>query len=111
MTSRGLLHELHHPEVTELIPALSTFDDWLFMRDPEGFTVHTKLHQLLKSEPITDSREVTFLWRQLRPLTLLGFEKFWKLVDEKESLIIDVDEAYYDVWEEEGAQVFGMRHR
>lgn len=99
-----------HPEVGKLLPDDSCFEDWLFMKDPEGSSNLSKTHFMLSREPASESREQNFLWRQLRHMSLLTFKKYWDLFEDSCPLF-DEENAYFHVWEHEGIKISGMRHK
>ena len=65
---------------------------------------------MLKQVPSIVSDDSMYMWRQLRHLDLLDFKYYWEKLQELGPLI-DPVESYFDVWEVNGIQFLGMRHR
>ena len=114
--TRGLMYHFKHPEVHDLLPDLSSIEDWLFMRDPDGDSDVSRVHFMLLREP---TGAQTKLWKRMTKLTIQLFKSYWERV-ESEINLFDSNNAYFDVWEfknpaaeegEAGIKYVGMRNR
>ena len=65
--SRGLMYHMNHPELYDLLPDLSSIEDWLFMRDPDGDTDVSRVHFMLLREP---AGAQTKLWKRMTKMTI-----------------------------------------
>ena len=72
--------------------------------------MQVQVASMLASPPEGAKEACLIIWRSLKPLNIEEMLKFWTLID-KNSSMMDPDNALYAEWDEYGKKRFGMRHR